>query len=80
MKNITPIKLSAKSKSGPADWYGDFDYLHNPLEHWSNCNFAKVEYDYGSSHGYGIRSITVETSEEFVKLMGWDDDLKYKVE
>jgi len=74
------IILEARSKEGDADWYGDFNYLDNPLDHWANSNFAKVTRYGGSSHGFGTARIRVETTEEFVKLMGWDEDLKYKVQ
>lgn len=38
-----------------------------------------VEYDRGSSHGYGIAGITVTTSKDFLEMMGWEDDLKYQI-
>lgn len=75
----TKIILEAWSERGDADWYGDFNYHSNPLAHWSDSNFAKVICYGGSSHGFGTARIRVETTEEFVKLMGWDNDLKYKV-
>jgi len=73
------IILYAKSKEGDADWYGDFNYFENPLEKYHNSKMCRVEYDYGSSHGYGIADITVTTTKEFLEMMGWEDDLKYQI-
>ena len=32
----------------------------------------------GSGHGYGTAGIVVKTTEDFLNMMGWEDDLKYK--
>jgi hypothetical protein len=73
------IVLYARSKEGDADWYGDFNYLENPLEKYHESKMCHVEYDRGSSHGYGIAGITVTTSKDFLEMMGWEDDLKYQI-
>lgn len=73
------VTLYKESEAGDSDWYGDYNYLPNPLAHYHDCKMCKVTYDRGSSHGYGTAGITVETTMKFIKMMGWENDLKYEV-
>lgn len=74
------IILAAKSLEGDADWYGDFNYYGNPLSHYSNSKMCTVTVPPGGSgHGYGDWALRVETTMEFIKMMGWEDDLKYRI-
>jgi hypothetical protein len=73
------IYLSYKSEKGDADWYGDYNYLANPLSKYISCKKqCECYYMDGSSHGYGTAGIVVKTTEDFLNMMGWEDDLKYK--
>ena len=78
-KDNRKITLYCESDRGDSDYYGDYNYLPNPLAHYSDSKLCKVTYDRGSSHGYGIAGITVETTVKFIKMMGWEADLKYEV-
>lgn len=73
------VVLYCKSEKGPSDWYGDFSYMDNPLEHYQKSKMCEVEYDEASGHGWGIAGITVRTTMSFIKMMGWEKDLKYRV-
>ncbi len=79
MKNEEKVILEAYSKESEADWYGDFNYYDNPLSHYSNSKMCTVTTYSGSSHGYGIAKIRVETTIDFIKMMGWEKDLIYKI-
>lgn len=72
------VKLYYRSETSDPDYYGDFNYLPNPLSHYSPSKMCKVTYDRGNSHGFGTAGITVETTLNFIKMMGWEDDLKYE--
>ena len=73
------VKLHAYSEEGDRDWYGDFNYGDNPLDHYHNSKVCTVKRYGGSSHGFGTAEIEVETTMGFIKMMGWEDDLKYRV-
>ena len=73
------VVLYCKSEKGDRDWYGDFSYMDNPLEHYQKSKMCDVEYDEASGHGWGIAGITVKTTMSFIKMMGWEKDLKYRV-
>ena len=72
------VILEADSKEGDADWYGEFSYRDNPLEHYANSTKCTVHKYAGSGRGYGIAKIRVETTMSFIKEMGWEEDLKYR--
>lgn len=73
------IVLKAYSECGERDWYGDYSYYPNPLEHYiKKSNLWCSEVKYASGRGDGIESITVFITEENLKLLGWEEDLKYK--
>lgn len=73
------IILYAKSKEGDADWYGDFNYHSNPLDRYHESKMCHVEYEWGRGRGCGVASMTVTTTMKFIEMMGWEEDLKYKV-
>ena len=73
------IVLYAKSKEGDADWYGDFNYFDNPLDRYHESKMCHVEYEWGRGRGCGVASMTVTTTMKFIEMMGWEEDLKYKV-
>ena len=41
------------------------------------CSVTKYSDDGG--HGYGIAKIRVQTTIDFIKMMGWEKDLIYRV-
>lgn len=80
MENEEKVVLEANSKKGDRDWYGDFNYYENPLSHYSNCKMCAVtKYSDDSGHGYGIAKIRVKTTIDFIKMVGWEKDLIYRV-
>lgn len=80
MENEEKVVLEANSKKGDRDWYGDFNYDENPLSHYSNCKMCAVtRYGDNNGHGYGIAKIKVKTTIDFIKMMGWEKDLIYRV-
>lgn len=77
--NQNYIYLSCESETGDRDWYGDYNYLPNPLSKYTSCKKqCECYYMSGSGHGYGTAGIVVKTTEDFLNMMGWEDDLKYK--
>lgn len=79
LNNQEYIYLSCESGTGDRDWYGDFNYLPNPLSKYTSCKKqCECYYMNGSGHGFGTAGIVVKTTEDFLKMMGWEDDLKYK--
>jgi len=74
------VYLLCYSEQGDRDWYGDFNYLPNPLSKYVACK-KQCETDTlsGSGHGFGTAGYIVKTSKDFIQLMGWEDDLKYEI-
>lgn len=73
------IYLYQESYKGDRDWYGDFNYGPNTLSKYSSCKKQCECYELeGSGHGYGCAGWVVKTTKEFIEMMGWEDDLKYK--
>ena len=74
------VYLLCYSEQGDRDWYGDFNYLPNPLSKYVACK-KQCETDTlsGSGHGFGTAGYIVKTSKDFIELMGWEDDLKYEI-
>jgi len=74
------VYLLCYSEQGDRDWYGDFNYLPNPLSKYVACK-KQCETDTlsGSGHGFGTAGYIVKTSKNFIELMGWEDDLKYEI-
>jgi len=80
MEEDRKVILEAYSEPGERDWYGDYNYLPNPLAHYSNSNMCKVTSEGGrSAHGFGTGFKRVETTLNFIKMMGWEKDLVYEV-
>lgn len=74
------IYLLCQSERGDADWYGDYNYLPNPLSKYTSCKKqCECYYMPGSGHGCGTAGIVVKTTKEFLEMMGWEEDMKYKV-
>lgn len=74
------IYLLCYSEQGERDWYGDFNYLSNPLSKYVACTKqCETNTLSGSGHGYGVAGYIVKTSRDFIELMGWEDDLKYEI-
>lgn len=74
------IYLLCYSEHGERDWYGDFNYLSNPLSKYVVCTKqCETNTLSGSGHGYGVAGYIVKTSKDFIELMGWEDDLKYEI-
>lgn len=78
-ENDKYIYLACESERGDSDWYGDFNYLSNPLSKYWACKKQCECYGMsGSSHGYGTAGIVVKTTEDFLNMMGWEEDMKYE--
>ena len=74
------VYLLNYSERGDSDWYGDFNYLPNPLSKYVACTKQCETYHLrGSGHGYGTAGYIVKTSKDFIELMGWEEDLKYEI-
>ena len=74
------VYLLCYSEQSDRDWYGDFNYLSNPLGKYVSCT-KQCDTDTlkGSGHGYGVAGYIVKTSRDFIEFMGWEDDLKYEI-
>ena len=80
MRKADEVTLLAYSEIGPVDKSGNFSYCENPLSHYHDSKMCKVAYEWGGARSVGgVKSITVETTLSFIKMMGWEKDLEYKV-
>lgn len=73
------VYLIARAKAGDSDWYGDFNYSSHGLERFeSKSTLWECKHLRGSSHGFGSAGLAVKTTMEALKILGWEDVLKYK--